>query len=363
MPFVATAAAPLFARFTTDRKTIMAGEAFRLTLKIYIAGGNLDKQISITGLPAPADLQIHSFEELPVESATIEGQSYEVRPFRTWARAPHPDALTLAPRLDGTWIQTTRSFFFMQENRHPIQIIPESFVLMIRPLPAAGKPASFSGSVGNYLFRAAASPLDIAAGDLITVTLTVEGDWIPESFHMPQMEATPGVKIYDSKLVAEESSIVKQVYRQTVVPQEIFCTALPALSFCYFDTGSGTYKTLSSGPFSITYHAERTPVQPLYTPPERPSETNSGISTAGASAAPASSLSGWRVLRARITGSREIVLQGSGDISVRLAPLESSQELFTLKPGSSVVIDSSTDDWLRITCPKGIGWVRQQDVR
>ncbi len=359
-PLQASGSAPLFARFTSDRPSPYAGEAFRLTLRIYISGGNVDKQVSISGLPAPPELQLRGFEELPLEVETLDGIPYEVRPFQTWARASQSGSLKLAPQLDVTWIQTTRSFFFTQESRRPARMVAEAFILPIRTRRERGQPDSFSGLVGQYRFTVAATPLNIARRDLITLTATVEGDWIPDTFIMPRLENTPDLKVYEMKLDAEESSPTRQVCRQTVVPQEHSPALLPELTLCTFDTRLDTYKTQTAGPFPVTFHAERITPRQDYVPQGQ----NSNSGAALAPATPASILAPrdpfWIRLRDRLTGIRNLVIRGQGDISVRLAPDEASRELFTLKPGEVVRQETRQEDWLRISCPKGIGWVSGQ---
>ncbi|MEI8122375.1 MAG: hypothetical protein WCI20_10005 [bacterium] len=363
LPLTGLSAPPLFARFTTDRNSITADEAFQLTLSIYVAGGNLDKQVSISGMPAPTNLLVRSFEELPAETTILEGLAYEVRSFRTWARASHAGPLTLAPQLNATLIQTSRSFFLMQESRRPVRIPTESFSLTIRPLPVTGRPLRFSGLVGKYSFSATAAPLDIALGDLITLTLTVEGDWIPDDFVMSGIEGTPCLKEYAPIIAKEECFPVKHVTRQTVVPQDPSCTAIPPLSFCYFDTGSGTYIVKTVGPFPITYHAERVLTRQPYSSSRIAVETNKTSSLSGKGKIRPSPESAWHSRWRRLSGNREVTLRGTGDVSIRLAPAESSSELFTLKPGIVVNVESKREGWLRISCQKGIGWLRNVDIQ
>lgn len=357
LPTLAQAAPPLFARLAPDRPNPYAGEAFLLTLRVHVTGVNLDNQVSLSALPDPADLQLRGFEELPIESETVDGLVYQVRPFRTWARAPKTGPLTLAPLLEGTRVQTTRSHFFMQESRSPFRIAVAPLALSIRPLPDTGRPADFSGLVGPYGFHVSAAPLDIASGDLITLTLTLEGDWIPEAVALPVLPASSGLKVYEAKLVSEESSPVRQVFRQTVVPQSPVLAALPGLTLSYFDPETGAYRSQAAGPFPITYHAERTPAVSAGLPPHN--QTPPVTSQASPPKSPTTSLgkrwSPW-------TGKRVEVVRGTGDILVRFAPDQSARELFRLPPGTEITIDSTHEEWLRVSSPAGIGWIRRQDT-
>ena len=357
-PGMSRSAPATVARFSSDRGALYAGEAFQLTLTIYISGETLDKQINIANLPAPTDLQLRSVEELPLETEVHDGRAYEVRKFRTWARPSKAGSLVLAPRLDGTTIQTTRAFFMVQEMRQPLSIPVEPFTLTIHPVPLLGRPAGFSGLAGSFSFTVQAKPLDIAEGDLITLTYTIAGDWLPDTFPKPSIRTGKGLKAYELKPIPEDCSPTKQVYQQTVVPENSSVTSVPACSFSYFDTRTAGYKTQTGGPFRIRYHVEHILPQPIYAPTQLVSATSTQSPFAPSNSTGEGK---WRKqLSHHFWNKQEIIVQGDAEIIVRLAPSEASQELFTLKPGTSVMEEGVSDDWLRISCPKGIGWIPQR---
>lgn len=347
-------AAPLFARFSSDRTNIYAGEAFQITLAIHVTGETLAPKISIDALPNPDQLRLYPFQELPTETITLNGHPYEVRKFRAWARAPKAGSVSLSPRLDGNFIQTTRSFFFMQESRRPANIPVEPMTLTILPLPEAGRPADFSGLVGHFHFSVLPTPLNIALGDLISTTFTIEGDLLPDTYLKPAIKECPGLKVYDLKTAASESTPNRHVYSQTLVPGTSTLTAIPACSLSYFDTRQMRYKTLTAGPFPLRFHSEHTPVQTVYSPTQPPviPATNSMESPGHLEKQPV-----WEQLRQWVTHEKKAVITEKTDVQVFLAPSESSQKLFTLKPGTAVVIQTTNENWTGITTPDGIGWL------
>lgn len=356
------AAAPLFARLSTDRNTIYSGEAFQIVLSIFLTGDTLAPQISIDGLPAPEQLQLYPFQELPIETSTIEGRPYEVRRFKAWARAPKAGQVLLHPKLGGTYIQTTRSFFFMQESRRPTSIPSEPFNLLILPLPSNGQPSDFSGLAGLFTFSATATPLDIALGDLITLTLTVEGDLLPDSYVKPGLIQAPDCKVYELKPLSSDCTPTRHVFTQTVVPTRTSLTALPACSLSYFDTRAGRYKTLTSGPFPLRYHFERPPVQTVYSPTPTAlttrTTTGSGSSVSHPEYIPTQS----RFLRWMRSGKYGII-NGEEETQVFLAPSDSSKRLFTIKPGVSVFTGAIHENWIYISAPDGMGWIPVTSIR
>ncbi len=354
---------PVTAHFSKDREKLHAGEAFLLTLEFRISGDALDKEVSIASLPPPGDLQIRSFEELPNKTVVQGAKSTEIRRFRTWARVIKPGSITLAPRLDGTLIQTSRTLFIMQQVRRPIHIPVEPFTMTALPLPTAGCPPRFSGLVGNYTFSVKAAPLDIAAGDLITLSFVVEGDWLPETFNIPQAVSLPGLKVYDSKPVPSESSPTRQVFRQIVIPQEDSLKALPAFALTYFDSRESRYKALISGPFPITLHAERIPTHPVYVPTQMLTGCTAQNSIHPPTEPSSPPDSWWTRIGTRLQGRQRMIIQGTTETTVRFAPSDSARELFTLQPGTPVTMDSSSDDWMRISCSQGIGWIPEKNAK
>lgn len=355
---ISMAASPLFARLSIDRSAPYAGEAFQLTLRIYIAGADLDKQIQVSGFPQDTGLQLNGFEELPLESMTMDGLTYEVRSFKSWARLRDPGTITLAPLLEGTRIQTVHSHFFMQESRTPVRIMTEPLNIRVRPLPNTVLPAAFSGLVGRFKLSVMAVPLDIASGDLITLTVTVSGDWLPTTYTPPCMLTGAGLKAYESKLIPEESSSMKQTFRQVVVSQGEYVKELPAVYLTYFDTDKGAFVTETKGPFTLSYHADKAPA-PAFSAPGTASALTSTVSRSAMTVpTPATHRPFWQSW----FGPLECILRGSEDIPIHVAPSDESRVLFAVPSGTTVTVESQTEDWLRVECHKGIGWTRKANA-
>lgn len=359
-PVIATPTVSAY--FSADRTNIWAGEAFQLTLEFRISNATLDKQINITDFP-PTGLQLRSFEEVSGETIQQNDNTVEIRRFRTWALAPQAGFLTITPRLDGMLIQTSRTLFSTQQTMHRVQIPCKPFSVAIKMTPQNGQPPGFSGLVGNFTFQTTAAPLDIAIGDLITVTTSITGDWLPENFIMPSVNAIPGLKVYESKLVPEESSPTRRVFRQTVIPETTLIKAIPSLRLITFDTRKARFTTQTAGPFPLVYHAEKPIAEPLYMPtnPVSGSVTTAIISVSTHAPSPTESL--WSKLIRKSKNHTEFIVQGDSDVTVRIAPSGSARDLFILKPGATVTVDSTDDDWTRISCEQGIGWIPTNRIR
>lgn len=258
---------PLLARLTPDRSAIYEGEQFTLMLAIYVRDMNLDRQVSIGGLPPADRLQIEPFAELPVEYATIGQQIYEARRWRCAARAAQPGPLSIQLALDGRLVTTIQQFFFTQREVRPVKIPVEPLALDILPLPAADRPAGFSGVVGRDIaLTASINPADVAVGDLITFTTLIQGAGLPLDLKAPLVNAAADFKTYPPKAVPATAKDLRQ-FEQIFIPLASNAAALGPVSFTYFDTATKSYVKRVKGPFPIKFHPEKQPDGKFYRAP------------------------------------------------------------------------------------------------
>ncbi len=356
----AAAAPAVFARLAADREGIYRGEQFRLTLSVFSSGDTLGRQISMSGMPDASVLSLGAFEELPNESSVIDGRVYDVRRYRARARVNIAGTLRLEPQFRGTLVRTSRTYWSTFTQEQPVAITIEPIALDIRDVPVEGRPAAFSGAVGQFSFTAEASPLDVALGDLVTVTMTIAGEGLPDELVPPAVPSGAGLKTYEVRPLPKQNTAERRVFEQTVVAAEPVATAIPSLSFCYFDARHRRFTTLTSGPFPLTFHAERAPTNTVY----RPSPTTSGVGVAAnpvaaaADPVPSRLAHGWHAL----TGQRFARTPGDTDIPARFAPNSEALVLFTLHPGSRVRIEGTAEGWVRVSCRHGVGWVPAQAI-
>jgi hypothetical protein len=243
----------------------------------------------------------------------------------------------------------------MQESRRPASIPVETKVISIQPLPETGRPKDFSGLVGRFTFTAIPTPLTIALGDLITVTFTIEGDLLPDTYLKPVIKPGADLKVYELKPVKSDNTPERHVSTQTLVPSHITLTAIPSCTLSYFDTRSLRYETLRAGPFPLHYQAEHTPAQSIYTMNATPSNTVTPHRIEPPTDIGRASIRDRFTHRLKQENKRKVI--GESDIPVWLAPSESSIKLFPLKPGATVFTGATHENWISVSSPAGSGWV------
>jgi tetratricopeptide (TPR) repeat protein len=125
--------------------------------------------------------------------------------------------------------------------------------LGVLPLPAAGQPPSFTGAVGSFSLAAAASPLEVRAGDPVTLSLTLRGTGNLVHAKAPALGGSDTLKVYPPSATAESErgAAIEKRFEQVVIPQVAGDMMLPPLAFSFFDPNSAGYRTARTAPIAL----------------------------------------------------------------------------------------------------------------
>ncbi len=138
--------------------------------------------------------------------------------------------------------------FFNSVQKREVTVSSADFPLKVLPLPETGKPQDFSGAVGKFSFEATASPSEVNTGDPVTVKMKITGDGNLASVKMPVIKENTDYKLYDPQVKEENGT---KTAEQVFIPKSDKVTAVPQLSFSYFDPETKNYQTIARGPFPI----------------------------------------------------------------------------------------------------------------
>jgi hypothetical protein len=121
---------------------------------------------------------------------------------------------------------------------------------------AAGKPASFTGAVGDYKMTSSISTTNLKANEPVTIKITISGNGNIKMVKNPEIIFPNDFEIYDPKLDVNQLVTASGVSgRKTIeyyaVPRYAGDFTIPSAYFSYFDLNSGTYKTLSTGEYNL----------------------------------------------------------------------------------------------------------------
>jgi BatD DUF11 like domain len=135
-------------------------------------------------------------------------------------------------------------------------VVPSnSLSLKVLDVPETGMPSDFAGHIGSYAISASAAPVDVSAGDPITLTLKLSGPEYLENVDMPALEKQPALKRsfkIPSESARGEVSGKTLVFAQTIRPLRAGIKEIPAIELPYFDPDTQTYQIARTEPIPLT---------------------------------------------------------------------------------------------------------------
>jgi hypothetical protein len=138
--------------------------------------------------------------------------------------------------------------FFTRYERHPMELKSRDVQLGIQPVPTAGRPADYTGAVGDYQFVYTANPTNLKVGDPVTLKMDINGTGNFNTVLGPKLDSTTGFKVYEAQVKTEEN---RKSFTQVLIPETETVTQLPRAVFSYFDPKARQFKTIDQGPIQI----------------------------------------------------------------------------------------------------------------
>lgn len=255
-----------FARVTVNQSEVYVHETFTITIEMLHRGVDLDRDVQLLNMPQ-SGLKLGQFVELGSGREVVEGTVYEVRAFRAEGRALTAGEIRLEPvlraqrvtrrqgRARGPFGESLFDDFFGRVERRPIDLKTQPVTLNVLPLPVADRPATFSGAVGACTWDVDVKPLEVNAGEPVTLTMTIRGGSNLEMVTAPHVEFGEEFRVYAPRMISPADQSAERVFEQIVIPRDDRAGKIPALSFSYFDPEVGEYRTVERGPFPLVVHA------------------------------------------------------------------------------------------------------------
>jgi hypothetical protein len=210
----------------------------------------------------------------PVEKEeTVNGKKYRLLIYRTAITGVHAGKLELpsayqefllhlpvtqnSPGFDDFFEQSP---FGGQSNafeRKDVKVETNSGSIEIRALPEAGRPADFSGGVGQFTMESSVSPEHSRVGDPMLFRVEVKGLGNFDRVQAPNLETMPEWNVHPplSEVTAldEVGLSANKAFTYVLIPQAPV-TRTPSATFSYFDPATEKYVTLKvdSKPVAIS---------------------------------------------------------------------------------------------------------------
>lgn len=325
------------AQIECDAESVYVYQQFHLTISVSSTGLRLGKTIDLMSMPGDDVLLMGEFKELQPERSAPYGLIKETRRYRCSARVIKPGSVKFSPTLRVRVLKRKKLFIGSTWEESPMDLTLPPETLEVRPLPQAGRPDGFSGAVGKFSFAASAEPLDVAVGDIITVSMNISGNGYLENIRAPGVSGARDFKIYEPEEMPGNEAFLKS-FEQAVIPLNEDVEHVPPVSFSYFDPWRGMYQTIEQGPFPLEFHEEKKP------------DGNAIYRPAGGNG------------RARPEGdgfeTRDAISPVPTDtVNARIAPAFSALVLFEIGPGANLKVLEKYGDWLKVESGGNFGWI------
>ena len=142
----------------------------------------------------------------------------------------------------------------------------------VKPLPSAGKPASFKGAVGEFAIESGLDKSSFTTGKSGKLIVMISGSGNLQLLTAPEILWPTGVEAFESKTsdILSMTSVPvsgKMVFEYPFSVDKPGDYILPVVSFSYFDPVQEVYKTVHTKniPFTVTKEAMTTAVAPAVT--------------------------------------------------------------------------------------------------
>ena len=254
----------LFMTATASKTNVYEQEAILLTYKVYT-------QVNLTALNGDIpDLKgFHTQEvELPNQKTfTLEhynGRNYNTTIWRQLVLFPQQTGKIEIPSVtfEGTVSQIVASAdpfdaFFNGGNYVNINknIVTPKLTIDVKELPA-GKPANFSGGVGEFTLSSSISTQELKTNDAVTIKLVISGTGNMKLINTPEVGFPQDFEIYDPKVdnkfnLTRNGLAGSKVIEYLAIPRHAGTYTIPPIEFSYFDLKSQSYKTLKTDAYTL----------------------------------------------------------------------------------------------------------------
>lgn len=256
----------LFIVATVNKKKVYEQEAILLTYKIYTT-------VNLTNVSGKMpDLKgFHTQEvEMPKGNREFQLEHYKGRNYRTivWSQYvlfPQQSGQLEIPSItfEGTIAQRVQNYdpfeaFFNGGSSYvnvQKSIRTPKLTIDVSPLPA-GKPASFSGGVGDFSISSTISTTELKENEAVTLKVIISGTGNMKLIRTPEVNFPADFEVYDPKVdnkytLKAGGQAGNKVIEYLAIPRFGGTYTIPPVEFSYFDVKSGAYKTLKTPEYTL----------------------------------------------------------------------------------------------------------------
>lgn len=256
----------IFMRTLVSKTKVHEQEVILLTYKLYFAGVDVAQFTNNTRLPEFKGFLKQELEigEIQTELEHYNGRNYQTAviyrtllfPQRSGDIVIDPAQFEAVLRVQNrAQVRSIFDDFFNSYTTVAKPLVAPSVTIHVSELPA-GKPAGFSGGVGQFAINSRISNTDLQANEAVTLTLTIQGTGNMKLLKTPAVDWPEGFEVYDPKVTNNFKNSLSGVsgtktIEYLAIPRAGGTYTIPAVQFAYYDTQADTYKTLSTPEYTL----------------------------------------------------------------------------------------------------------------
>ena len=236
---------PLSIVISVPKKEIFLHEELPLDVTLFVGSLRVDgiQYPTITG----QGFSLGEFSKPTQHQQTIDGQRFQVLPFRSMLIPLQSGSLKVGPATLALNVVQGRGFF---GRRQPRELHSNALEIEVLPLPQDGRPTDFSGLVGKFSIEVNAQPLELKAGDPITLSIGIGGKGNFRDTGALRFRDDDSFRAYDPQAVESGGRFLER-YEQVLIPKNSSVREIPSLTLSYFDPAAKQYRSVKSAPIAI----------------------------------------------------------------------------------------------------------------
>lgn len=278
----------LFIKVVVDKSKVYVGEQITASYKLY---ARLPMNVNISKLPSlngfwTQDFDMPGGKITPVEEV-VNGQRYQVFTLKKSALFPQQTGtLELDPaeaegmarimqkskQRDPFFDDPFFNSFFMDDpfadeffgrtsyKDVKVKLKSKPVKIEVMPLPADGKPESFTNAVGNFTVSSSIDKTDISTDDVVNLKLTINGSGNIKLIEAPVLKLPNGLTAYDPIVVDTITGRTTTIsgsktITYSITPRTPGDYNIPSIPFTYFNSQTGKYVTINTTPIKLRVKA------------------------------------------------------------------------------------------------------------
>ena len=254
----------LFIRVSANKHRVHEQEPILLTYKVYTLVDLTQLEGKMPELNGFHTQEVQLPQQKSFKIETLNGRPYRTVTWSQYVMFPQITGKLKIPSItfNGIVVQQNRNVdpfeaFFNGGSGYvevKKQIQAPGVEIQVDPLPQ--RPADFSGGVGHYSISGQLTKSQVKANDPVTLRVVVSGVGNLKLIKQPVVNIPKDFDKYDPK-VTEKTKLTtsgvegSMIYDFLVVPRHPGTFDIPPVSFTYYDTQAGAYKTVKTQPFKL----------------------------------------------------------------------------------------------------------------